>query len=109
MEITQRHAELCSGLADFHRILILYAISEKPHNVGELVARLELSQPAISRHLKILRNCGAVTTRRDGKAVYYSPADDRILQALDLLRAVLTDRMKQQGSTAHQANDRPAI
>lgn len=109
MKITYRHAELCGGLADFHRILILYAVAEKAHNVTELVTRLELSQPAISRHLKILRDCGAVTTRREGKAVYYSLADNRILQALDLLRAVSTDQMKQQGSVADSATNRPTI
>lgn len=109
MEITQRHAALCSSLADSHRILMLYALSEHPYNVSELALKLGISQPTVSRHLKILRECGAVSSKRQGKSVYYLPADPRILQALDLLRAVLTDQMILQGEAAHLAAQRPAF
>ena len=53
-EINQLHAEICAGLADPKRILILYALHEKPRNVNELVELLDLSQPMVSRHLKVL-------------------------------------------------------
>ncbi len=109
MEITQRHAEMCSALGDSHRLLILYALAERKHNVSELVMRLGLSQPAVSRHLKILRECGAVSATREGKAVYYAPADARIVEAMDLLRAVLTDQSRSQGQIASRAKRRPAI
>ncbi len=109
MEITERHAALCSGLGDFHRILILYALAERQHNVSELAIRLGLSQPTVSRHLKVLRESGAVSARRDGKAVYYMPADPRIIEALDLLRAVLTEQIASQGSIASKATHRPSI
>lgn len=109
MEITHRHAALCGSLADYHRILMLYALSEHPYNVSELAGKLGLSQPTVSRHLKILRDCGAVSGHRRGKSMYYLPADPRILQALDLLRAVLTDQMIHQGKAADSAAHRPAI
>ncbi len=109
MEISQRHAEMCSALGDVHRILILYALAERKHNVSELVARLGLSQPTVSRHLKILRECGVVSSTRQGKAVYYLPADVRIVEAMDLLRAVLTDQSRSQGRIASQAKQRPSI
>jgi DNA-binding transcriptional ArsR family regulator len=109
MEITQRHAELCSGLGDFHRILILYALANGELNVSELVNRIGLTQPTISHHLKILRACGVVSARRQGKAVYYMPADPRIIQAMDMLRAVLTDQIRSQGNSASLAQQRPSI
>ncbi len=109
MEISRRHAEMCSALGDIHRILILYALAERKHNVSELVLRLGLSQPSVSRHLKILRECGAVSATRQGKAVYYLPADARIVEAMDLLRAVLTDRIKSEVSIANRAEVRPPI
>ncbi len=87
----------------------MYALAERTHNVSELAARLKLSQPAVSRHLKIMRECGLVLSERQGKSVYYTPADVRIVQAMDLLRAVLTERMKQEGQLATQAAERPAI
>ena len=109
MEITQRSADICSGLGDYHRILILYALAERPHSVNELVMRLGLLQPTVSRHLKILRECNVVTAERRGKCVYYTLLDARILEALDLLRAVLTDQMKTQGKVADVAAERPSF
>jgi DNA-binding transcriptional ArsR family regulator len=109
MEITQRQAELCSGLGDFHRLLMLYAIAERPHPVGELASRLNLPQPTVSRHLKILRDCGIVNADRQGKMVYYTLVDPRIMQSLDLLRAVLTDQMRHQGQAASTAAERPTV
>ncbi|MFA5788186.1 MAG: ArsR family transcriptional regulator, partial [Actinomycetota bacterium] len=45
-EVTRLHADICSALADPTRILLLYALSERPHTVNELSALLTLSQPA---------------------------------------------------------------
>jgi ArsR family transcriptional regulator len=109
MEITQRHAEMCDALADRCRLLILYALAEKPHNVSELALRLGLIQPTVSRHLRILRESSVVSAQRRGKAVYYAPADPRIIQAMDLLRSVLTDKLRDQGEQASQAAARPMI
>src|SRR4030067_1371902 len=75
-EINQLHAEICAGLADPKRILILYTLHEKPCNVNELVETLNLSQPLVSRHLKILRERGMVTTNRIGTTVAGGPSED---------------------------------
>lgn len=86
-------ADLCSAFADPTRILILYALDEKPCNVGELAHELQVSQPTTSRHLKILRDRGLVTTVRQGTNVQYHLADKRFIQALDILRSVMRDRI----------------
>ena len=90
-EVTQLHAEICAGLADPNRILILYELSQSPHNVTELATNLKMPQPLVSRHLKILRERGMVIPTRRGTVIQYSLADDRLIQALDLLRAVMRD------------------
>jgi ArsR family transcriptional regulator len=97
-EIHQLHSSLCYGLADPTRILILYALQEKPLNVTELTQQLEFPQPTVSRHLKVLRERGMVIARREAQSVYYSVADERIMQALDLMRSVLADLLKDQAS-----------
>jgi len=99
-EINQLHAEICAGLADPKRILILYTLHEKPRSVNELTELLDLSQPTVSRHLKVLRERGMVTTNRIGATVEYSLADDRLIEALDLLRAVLANKLKSQAALA---------
>ena len=102
-EVNQLHAEFCAGLADPKRILILYSLSEGPRNVSDLAAVLKMSQPAVSRHLKVLRERGMVTAIRLGPAVEYSLADERLIEALDLLRAALRDYL------AHRAEIAGAI
>ena len=95
-EITHLHAQVCSGLADTNRILILYTLNEKSLNVSELSDFLGLPQPTTSRHLKVLRDRGLVTAKRDAQSIYYTLTDQRIIQALDLLRAVLNDKLEAQ-------------
>ena len=90
-EVLQLHAEICAGLADPSRIMILYALSDGPHNVTEICNTLGMPQPSVSRHLKILRERRMVTTERQGTVINYSLADKRLVEALDLLRAVLRD------------------
>lgn len=93
MEVTQLHAEICAGLADPNRILILYELSQAPRSVTDLCANLNLTQPLVSRHLKILRERGMVTNERQGALVVYSLANPKIIEALDLLRAAMREIM----------------
>ncbi|MEN8172400.1 MAG: metalloregulator ArsR/SmtB family transcription factor [Chloroflexota bacterium] len=104
-EINQLHAQVCSGLADPNRILMLYTLKERPYNVTELSSALDLPQPTVSRHLKILRERGMVISKREGQAVYYFLSDARVIEALDLLRAVLASSLQSQGALAQSAQD----
>ncbi len=103
-EIDRLHAQVCSGLADPNRILILYTLSEKAYNVSDLAKTIELPQSTVSRHLKVLRDRGMVLAQRDGQSVFYSLADDRIIQALDLIRAMLASSLENQGALARSVN-----
>jgi len=99
-EITQLHANICSGLADPTRILILYALQEQSHNVSELAKAIGISQPSASRHLNTLRERGMVQATREAQSVIYSLTDQRIIEALDLLRLVLADNLKNRATLA---------
>jgi ArsR family transcriptional regulator len=92
-EVTQLHADICSALADPRRILLLYAIAETSRNVSDLAEFVGISQPAASRHLKILRDRGLVRGIRQGHSVEYRLTDPRLIDALDLLRSILRDRL----------------
>ena len=84
-EVNQLHAEICAGLADPNRIMILYTLSQSSRNVTELCNELDMPQPLVSRHLKVLRERGMVTTERRGTVIVYTLGDKRLIQALDLL------------------------
>jgi DNA-binding transcriptional ArsR family regulator len=107
-EVTNLHADVCSALADPTRILILYALSEKPFTVNDLADTLGLPQPSASRHLKVLRERNLVTAVRQGMNVEYTLADHRLIEALDLLRGVMRDRISERASLVMEASvDRP--
>lgn len=97
-EVSQLEADLCFALADPTRILILYALDDQPHNVSEITDQLNLSQPTTSRHLKILRERGLVHTERNGTTIIYHLTDRRLIDALDILRSVLRDRLAHRAS-----------
>jgi DNA-binding transcriptional ArsR family regulator len=99
-EVNQLHANICSGLADPIRILLLYKLSENPSNVNQLAEMLNLSQPTISRHLKILKERDLVFQERIGQFVYYHLSDARIITALDLMRAVMADSLNNRARIA---------
>jgi ArsR family transcriptional regulator len=101
-EVHQLHAEICHAISDPNRILILYELREGPRNVGELAENLSLSQPTVSRHLKVLRDRRMVLAEREGTNVYYTLADQRVIEALNLLREVLTAVLDQRTALVNE-------
>jgi len=101
-EIIQLEADFCAALSDPTRILILYGLNERALNVTELTNELGIPQPTTSRHLKVLRERGLVYTERQGTVITYHLADDRIIQAMDLLRSAMRDRLAQQASLVEE-------
>jgi DNA-binding transcriptional ArsR family regulator len=61
-----------AALAEPHRRQILDLLRAGEQPAGELVKRLELSQPGVSKHLKVLREAGLVAVRADGKRRLYA-------------------------------------
>lgn len=93
------HAQICKGLADPKRLMILNSLRDGPRSVNEICETLELPQANVSQHLAILRDRGLVDSQRDGQRIYYSVSSNKIIQAMDLLlevmhlqREVLIDR-----------------
>lgn len=75
-------AKLFRGLADPSRLAILETLRAGERTVTEVVAATGLSQPNASTHLACLRDCGLVTSRQEGRFVYYALAHRRIKQLL---------------------------
>ncbi len=95
-ELNLLHNHICQALGDPRRIQILYALYEQPRHVTALAEDLGMPQPTVSRHLQVLRQRALVTTERDGPAVIYTLADDRMIHVLDEMRSVLRDVLARQ-------------
>jgi DNA-binding transcriptional ArsR family regulator len=63
--------EMFAVLADPTRRQIIALLAERDHSVGELVNAFTVSQPAISRHLRVLREVGLVQVRGEGQRHIY--------------------------------------
>lgn len=90
-EITLLHHYVCEGISDPQRLKLLYLVAEQARNVTELTEALDIAQPTVSHHLRILRERGLVTAERDGTSIYYSIGDPRILEAIEVLRGFVAD------------------
>lgn len=80
-------SELFRVLADETRVKILYLISLDELCVCDIADTLEMSMPAVSHHLRLLRTMRLVKLRRQGKMVYYSLADNHVLQLITVAQA----------------------
>jgi DNA-binding transcriptional ArsR family regulator len=77
----KRASDFLKALAHESRLLILCILAQGEKSVSELEEILDLRQPTVSQQLARLRADGLVSTRRDGKAIYYNlaSADARVI------------------------------
>lgn len=108
-------ARFFRGLDEPLRVLILELLLEGEKSVSELVEAIGSPQGRVSAHLGCLRWCGYVTTRREGRRVYYRLADERVRALLRIAQELMADHAPQllacgivspdvQGATLHQAD-----
>lgn len=80
-------ARLLRLLANEKRLLVLcHLVAEGEMSVGALAEAVDLSQPALSQHLALLREEDVVATRKEAQAVFYRLANQKAARVLTLLR-----------------------
>ena len=80
-EFTQL-ADLFKLLGDPTRLRLFWILCHCEECVLNLAAMMEMSSPALSHHLRILKTSGLISSRREGKEVYYKASDDPRSHAL---------------------------
>ena len=84
-ECAKEASEFLKAFGHDVRLVILCHLATGEKSVSELEKLLSMRQPAVSQHLMRLRLEGHVTARRDGKAIYYSIEDERVLKMIGFL------------------------
>jgi DNA-binding transcriptional ArsR family regulator len=79
--------EFCKALADDTRQQILGLLKEGEMCVSDIVAAFDMSQPTISHHLGVLKQFGLVTSRKEGKQVFYAIDHDNVVECCGKLIA----------------------
>lgn len=86
--LSRAETNLFRALGDETRLQLLELLFEGERNVGDLVGKVGKEQSAISHHLRCLRTCGLVKTRKAGKEIFYSlNGQGRVKDLLLLARA----------------------
>ena len=96
-ELYHIQADFCKGLAHPKRLMIIGTLERGEMSVNQLSDATGIPQANLSQHLTMLRQLGILGKRRDGLNIYYSITDQRIVQACDLVRATIRQKL-------HRAN-----
>lgn len=91
MKSARKASDLLKALSHENRLLLLCILSEKERSVSELEQILSLRQPLVSQQLARLRYDNLVTTRREGKTVYYSIADQDVRRITGVIYDIFCD------------------
>ena len=98
MELTEANLALIfKALGDINRVRILKMLRRGETCACKLLSELEISQPTLSHHMKILCDAGIVNGRRDGKWTHYSINCERACQLRDLLMEISAENQKAEG------------
>ena len=84
-QASMQASQLLKSLSHPNRLLLLCQLTQGEYCVSELESLVGIGQPSLSQQLGILRKDELVTTRREGKQIYYSIASDDALAVLELL------------------------
>ena len=85
MRNARKASNFLKALSHESRLLLLCLLAERERSVSELENILSLRQSAVSQQLARLRYDGMVDTRRDGKTIYYSIANDDVRQVISVV------------------------
>ena len=87
MELMQA-TTICKALADPNRLQVVQLLTEGEKCGCDLLEKLQIGQPTLSHHMKILCDCGLVTARKAAKWSYYSLDCDQWTAFLDYIDAI---------------------
>ena len=69
-------------LGDSSRLRIFWLLCHAEECVANIAAAVDMSSPAVSHHLKLLKSAGLLTSRREGREMYYTAAQTDLAQSL---------------------------
>jgi DNA-binding transcriptional ArsR family regulator len=100
MRNAREASDFLKALSHENRLLLLCLLAERERSVTELENILSLRQPTVSQQLARLRLDDLVTTRRDGKTVYYKLASDDVRSVISVIYGIFCARKGVDGATS---------
>lgn len=84
-------ANLFKAISDPNRLMIVDMLSRGILCACKILEKLQITQPTLSHHMKILCDCGLVDVQREGKWMYYSLNSEKLRKMMKLLVDIISD------------------
>ena len=92
LELARQQAEVCKVFGNVNRIMILWILGNQEMSVGDIAETLDTSLQNVSQHLRLMKDRGILTSRREGQAIYYRIAGYELMEGCRILRHTLRTR-----------------
>jgi len=87
------HADMCKMLSSPIRLKVIHYLRNSEKSVNELTQLCRVPQATLSQHLGLMRHRGMLVTRKEGTTVFYRLANPKMIEAFDLMREILAERL----------------
>jgi ArsR family transcriptional regulator len=71
LELAESQAEICGVFGNAHRVLILWTLGSSERSVSDIASTIGCSLQNASQHLRLMKDKGILSSRRDGNTIYY--------------------------------------
>lgn len=92
-DLFDRHAAFCKVFSSPTRLRIMWQLNEGEKSVGDLAETLGIPLVNASQHLRVMKDRGAVTTRRQGRTIFYRITNAKFLEGARLVREGLVEEL----------------
>ena len=99
--ICRVHADFCSVFANPTRLKLFWALQEREATVSELSELLKLSLQNVSQHLRLMRDKGAVNSRKEGNRVFYRVDNKKFMKGCRLIREGVIEEMNRRAKAVN--------
>ena len=96
----ERHADMCKVFSNPIRLMILNTLREREMSVASLAAEVGEAMGTVSAHLLMMKRQRVLGSRKEGNQVFYNLANPKLLEAFDLIREILREKMEREGHLA---------
>ena len=86
--VREEVANICKAMSDANRLRIIDMLTSGEKCGCELLEELQVTQPTLSHHMKVLSDCGLVSSRKDGKWHHYSINRERFAEYKEYIVAI---------------------
>ncbi len=97
VDLVALQAAFCTIFSSPVRLQIMDLLAHGEESVGALAGKLNVSMANMSQHLRLMRNQGAVSFRKDGKTVYYQVANHKFVEGIMKVREGLIEELRKKG------------